>query len=287
MGNLLHLAGVSFKYTGIGASQQEVLTDITLSLGKNECVAIVGQSGSGKTTLIQHFTGLLKPTSGHIFFNDMDIWARSFRKSLLRRKIGLVFQFPETQLFEETVARDIAFGPRNLGLGEADIAQRVEEAMAALELDPRHFRERSPFRLSEGEKRRVAIAGVLAMQPDMLVFDEPTAGLDPKSVGRFIVIVRRLIDAGKAVTIVTHNMDFVAEVADRVIALRAGQLVFDGFPGELFTDADKIRNIGLQRPEIMDALASWHGPLSASLQGVYSFRELTARIKKIAHSPGL
>ncbi|MBN1464533.1 energy-coupling factor transporter ATPase [candidate division KSB1 bacterium] len=282
----LHLKGVSYKYSGIGASPQPVLRDITLSLGQNECVAIVGHSGSGKTTLIQHFTGLLKPISGQIFFNDANIWAKSFRKSLLRRKIGLVFQFPETQLFEETVGKDIAFGPRNLGLAEDDIAQRVESAMLALELDPHRFRDRSPFHLSEGEKRRVAIAGVLAMQPDMIVFDEPTAGLDPKSVGRFIATVRRLIDGGKAVVLVTHNMDFVAEVADRVIALRAGQLVFDGHPGDLFTNRERLRDIGLERPAIMDALESTSGR-GDSWQGVYSFREFESRVKKIAHSGDL
>ena len=284
MDDYLHLKNVSFKYTGIGASQHDVLCDISLSLGKNECVAIVGQSGSGKTTLIQHFTGLLKPTGGQIHFYGRDIWAKSFKKSQLRKKIGLVFQFPETQLFEESVGKDIAFGTRNMGLAEIDIERRIEEAMVAVELDPQSFRDRSPFHLSEGEKRRVAIAGVLAMQPDMLVFDEPTAGLDPRSVQKFIAIVRRLRDAGKAVVVVTHNMDFVAEIADRIVALRTGQLVFDGPPPDLFPDAAGVREIGLERPSLMEALESWHGPLPPSLRGLFSFRDFELNIKKIAHS---
>ncbi|MBN1480994.1 ATP-binding cassette domain-containing protein [candidate division KSB1 bacterium] len=283
MDNYLHLKHLCFKYTGIGASTQDVLNNITLSLGVNECVAIIGQSGSGKTTLIQHFTGLLKPSSGYVFYGDQDIWAKSFRKSVLRKKIGLVFQFPETQLFEESVAKDIAFGPKNMGLQQVDIEQRVVEAMQAMELDPALFRNRSPFHLSEGEKRRVAIAGVLAMQPDMLVFDEPTAGLDPKSVQRFAMIVRRLVEAGKAIVIVSHSMDFVAEVADRVIALHAGKLVYDGNPCDFFADIKRLRDIGLERPSLLEALDTWHRPVPPFLQGVISFQEFQNKIKKFAH----
>lgn len=282
MDHYLHLQQLCFKYSGIGASPQNVLNNITLSLGKNECVAIIGQSGSGKTTLIQHFTGLLKPTSGHVFYHDQDIWTKSFRKSLLRKKIGLVFQFPEIQLFEESVAKDIAFGPKNMGLAASDIEQRVVEAMQAMELDPTRFRDCSPFHLSEGEKRRVAIAGVLAMQPDMLVFDEPTAGLDPKSVQRFAAMVERLKQAGKAIVIVSHSMDFVAEVADRVIALHNGTLVFDGNPFDFFSDDQRLQDIGLERPSLLEALESWPAPLPSFLHGVISFRELQNKIKKCA-----
>ena len=287
MSHYLHLQNISFKYSGIGASDQHVLRDISLSLGQNQCSAIVGPSGSGKTTLIQQFTGLLKPTSGRILYNDQDIWAKSFKKSLLRKKIGLVFQFPETQLFEETVAKDIAFGPKNLGLDETDIAERIIQAMRAVELDPAVFRDRSPFRLSEGEKRRVAIAGVLAMQPDMLVFDEPTAGLDPKSVQRFGAIVRRLKNSGKAVVIISHSMDFVAEVADRIIALSQGRLRFDGAPAEIFSDAEKLATIGLERPTILEALDSWKEILPTALQNMLSYHEFQDKIEKFAHSEGL
>jgi energy-coupling factor transport system ATP-binding protein len=284
MSHFLHLKNISFKYSGIGASPSDVLRDVSFSLGANECVAIVGRSGSGKTTLIQHFTGLLQPSSGQVLYDDADIWHKSFKKSVLRKKIGIVFQFAENQLFEETVARDIAFGPKNMGLGEADVESRINDAMQSVELDPETFRDRSPFRLSEGEKRRVAIAGVLAMQPDMLVFDEPTAGLDPKSVQRFAGIVGRLKTAGKSIVIVSHSMDFVAQVADRIIALRQGELVFDGTPRQLFADADKINSIGLERPSLLDALDSWAHPIPDDIKDVLSLEELKIKLEKSAHS---
>ncbi len=287
MSHFLHLKNISFKYSGIGASQHDVLHDVSFSLGKNECVAIVGRSGSGKTTLIQHFTGLLKPTSGRVFFQDSDIWGKSFKKNGLRKKIGLVFQFAETQLFEETVAKDIAFGPKNMGLDEADIESRINEAMAAVELDPKIFRDRSPFRLSEGEKRRVAIAGVLAMQPDMMVFDEPTAGLDPKSVQRFAGIVDRLKISGKSFVIVSHSMDFVARVADRILALQRGELAYDGPARQFFADAERLSSIGLERPTLLDALESWAHPIPPEIKNVLSLEELEIKLEKFAHSGAL
>lgn len=283
MNHFLHLKNINFKYSGIGASQTDVLHDISFSLGANECVAIVGRSGSGKTTLIQHFTGLLKPTGGQVFFQNQDIWSKSFKKSILRKKVGIVFQFAETQLFEETVAKDIAFGPKNMGLDTDVVEARINEAMEAVELDPGVFRDRSPFRLSEGEKRRVAIAGVLAMQPDMLVFDEPTAGLDPKSVQRFAGIVDRLKFSGKSVVIVSHSMDFVSQVADRIIALRKGNLVFDGTPRDLFADTDTLFSIGLERPSLLDALDSWTHPVPPDIRHVLSLDELKIKLEKFAH----
>ena len=171
-----------------------------------------------------------------------------------------------------------------MGLDVSTIERRVEEDMRAVDLDPHHFKDRSPFQLSEGEKRRVAIAGVLAMQPDMLVFDEPTAGLDPKSVRKFIAIVQRLRDSGKAVIIVTHNMDFVAEAADRVIALASGELVFDGAPTQFFSDTAGLLKIGLERPVISEALQSWDKTLPHFLDDVFSLQEFHKRIEKCAHS---
>ncbi len=281
MEHFLELRHITFKYKGIGASPQNVLNDISLNLGKVECVALVGPSGSGKTTLIQHFTGLLKPSAGRVLFRGRDIWSRRFNKAELRKRIGIVFQFPETQLFEETVEKDIAFGPRNLGVPEDEIGRRVRAAMQAVDLSE-DFRQRSPFRLSEGEKRRAAIAGVLAMQPDMLVFDEPTAGLDPQGVQRFIDIIRRLLQS-KSVVVVTHNMDFVAEVADRIVALHAGSLVFDGSPRELFGDPQRVARMGLEMPTLSQALAQREST-PAFLKDVISFREFKRRINnKCAH----
>jgi len=275
MQHYLELKNLSFRYDNIGSSSQNVLDDISIELGKTECVALVGASGSGKTTLIQHFTGLLKPSSGQVLFQNQDIWSRRFSKAALRKKIGIVFQFPETQLFEETVEKDIAFGPRNLGVPAHEISRRVSQAMQDANLSE-DFRERSPFRLSEGEKRRAAIAGVLAMHPDMLVFDEPTAGLDPRGVRRFIDIVRRLLQT-KSVVIVTHNMDFVAEVADRVIALRAGALAFDGTPRTLFQNAQLVADIGLEMPSVPQILADRPGAPDF-LKGAISLPELQQKI---------
>ena len=277
MERFLQLENISFKYQGIGGSQESVLRDISIQLGKRECVALVGPSGSGKTTLIQHFTGLLKPNSGRVLFANQDIWARRYKKTELRKKIGIVFQFPETQLFEESVEKDIAFGPKNLGVPVNEIEQRVSEAMQAVDLS-KEFCSRSPFRLSEGEKRHTAIASVLAMHPEMLVFDEPTAGLDPQNVRRFSLIVRRLLET-RSIVIVTHNMDFVAEIADRVIALHSGSLVFDGTPKALFSDPVKVANIGLELPTLSKVLAE--RPSTPNfLKDSISFHELQQKIEE-------
>lgn len=275
MEHYLKLRNLSFCYDGLGASPKNVLDNISIELGKTECVALVGASGSGKTTLIQQFTGLLRPTGGQVLFQNQDIWRRRFNKAELRRKIGIVFQFPETQLFEETVEKDIAFGPRNLGVPAHEISRRVAEAMQQVNLSA-DFRDRSPFRLSEGEKRRAAIAGVLAMHPDMLVFDEPTAGLDPRGVRRFAEIVRRLLQS-KSIVIVTHNMDFVAETANRVIALRAGALVFDGTPRKLFQNTALVADIGLEMPTIPHILAKRAG-IPDFLKQAISLPELQQKI---------
>jgi energy-coupling factor transport system ATP-binding protein len=285
MSNSLKLDRIFFRYEGVVASQNDVLKGISLELGANECVAIVGPSGSGKTTLIQHFTGLLRPTGGTVTFNGQDIWARSFRQVELRKKIGLVFQFPEAQLFEETVEKDIAFGPINFGLPPAIIEERVLAAMQAVDLNPEYFRRRSPFRISEGEKRRVAIAGVLAMQPDMLVFDEPTAGLDPQGVQRFARMIKRLLNSGKSIVVVTHNMDFVAEVANRVLVLSRGELLFSGAPAELFSNLALVRQADLELPAVLQTLQEWEEPLPEEMRAILSYEQLVNYLKLDLRNP--
>ncbi|RPH93229.1 MAG: ATP-binding cassette domain-containing protein [Calditrichaeota bacterium] len=276
---LIELQHVFFRYEGVGASPQPALSDISLQLGGIECTAIVGPSGSGKTTLIQHFTGLLRPTAGQVFFRGQDIWNRHFKQQMVRRAIGLVFQFPEAQLFEETVEKDIAFGPKNAMLPVEEIRQRVQAAMNAVDLAPELFLERSPFRLSEGEKRRVAIAGVLAMQPKLLVFDEPTAGLDPRGVRRFVSIIRRLQAEGQGVVVITHNMDFVAEVADRVVVMNKGAILFDGMPQELFNNTALINQADLERPALYAALAEMAPKLPFEVSDVLNIQQLEERFK--------
>jgi energy-coupling factor transport system ATP-binding protein len=270
----LCLEHVSFQYTGINASDSAVLQDVSFRLHNNECTAIVGPSGSGKTTLIQHFTGLLKPSLGRIMVDGTDIWSKKYSLTALRRRIGLVFQFPESQLFEETVYQDVAFGPGNLQLSKEEIDRRVHQALSLVGLDVAIFGDRSPFRLSEGEKRKVAIAGVLAMQPEMVVLDEPTAGLDPVGVQSIADILLSLQQQGSAPVFITHNMDFVAEVAQRVIVLFNGGVLFDGSPVDLFAEVALLEQASLELPNFIQAFAPYRTLLPAAFQSVISYRRL-------------
>ncbi len=261
----LEFKNVFFQYTGIGGSDRNILHDISLSIEKPECIALVGPSGSGKTTLVQHFTGLLKPVRGSINFNGRNIWEKPHQFTALRQKIGLVFQFPESQLFEETVFKDIAFGPEKLGVPKDEISERIHSAMKAVGLSFDDFAERSPFKLSEGEKRRVAIAGILAMQPEMVVMDEPTAGLDPRGVRQIISIIDSLVDSGIAVVLITHNMELVARLAQRVIVLRDGVIVWDNSPKLLFDNADILAQTHLEVPDTVKLLKNHQSLLNIDI----------------------
>lgn len=229
--------------------ESRALEGVTLGVGPGEMVAIIGPTGSGKSTLIQHFNGLLRPTSGTVMVAGEDLWAPRTDRRKARQRIGLLFQFPEYQLFEETVRRDVAYGPKNLGLPESEIARRVEEALTLVGLDPSRFGDRSPFTLSGGEMRRVAMAGVLAMRPSVLVLDEPTAGLDPRGKEDLLQRVQALHREGMTVTLVTHNMDEAARLATRVVVLEAGRVAMDGTPGEIFAQEEELDRIGLGVPQ--------------------------------------
>ena len=273
----LELQDIWFRYTGIGGSDRMVLRGVSLRLDEKQCTAIVGPSGSGKTTLIQLFTGLLRPTSGRVLCDGRNIWDRDFPLAHLRRRVGLVFQFPELQLFEETVYKDVAFGPRNLGFPPDELEERVHQALDAVELDFQKFASRSPFKLSEGEKRRAAIAGVLAMDPELIVFDEPTAGLDPAGVRRMAGIVQRLLEQGRAVVVVTHNMDFVYQIAERAVVMKDGGIIFDGKTHDLFTNLPLIRNAGLELPEFYQArleFRKWLGDRYNKIKNVKDLLQL-------------
>lgn len=275
----LRLEKLSFRYSGIGASDRMILDQIDLTLGRG-CTAVVGPSGSGKTTLIQQFTGLLKPVSGRVLADGVDIWSRGYDLTALRRRIGLVFQFPEAQLFEESVARDIAFGPANLGWPEDRIQMAVDRAMALVGLDASRFRERSPFQLSEGEKRRVAIAGVLAMEPEMLVLDEPTAGLDPRGVRGVEELIGALLDQGTAVVLITHNMDFVNDMAARALLMINGRIAFDGDPALLFAEPELLAAGSLSPPLFIEHKRRMAGRWPAALQQIGSMRALRQVVRK-------
>jgi len=231
------------------AYETNAVMDVSFEIDKGEYVAVIGHTGSGKSTLVQHMNGLLKPTAGHITVGGIDVSAKGSAVVAIRRKIGMLFQYPEYQLFEETVHLDIAFGPKNLGVPAEEIDGRVREALALVGLDYEEFKERSPFELSGGQKRMVAFAGVLAMRPEVLVLDEPTAGLDPKSHEEVIQIIEKIREqTGCTIVIVSHNMDDVARLSDRVFVMAAGEIVKSGPPEEIFSDEEFLKNIGLGVP---------------------------------------
>ena len=230
--------------------EKKALCDVTFTIGDGEYVGLVGHTGSGKSTLVQHLNGLMKPTSGGIYFNGTDILSDDFNMKELRSRVGLVFQYPEHQLFEEDVFSDVCFGPKNLGLDTEDIEQRAYEALKAVGIRDERFYV-SPFDLSGGEKRRVAIAGVLAMRPEVLVLDEPCAGLDPKGREEILAIADDLHDSlGITIIIVSHSMDDLAEHADRILVMNEGMLVMDGPVKEVFGQRDLLESIGLGVPEV-------------------------------------
>lgn len=229
------------------------LNGVDLEIAAGEWVGIVGATGSGKTTLVQHLNGLLRPTSGRVIVNGTDIGAMRKIPAAVRAAVGMVFQYPEHQLFESTVYDEIAFGPRNLGLSEADVSTRVQEAMKTLELDFNAFRSRVPFHLSGGEKRRVAIAGVLAMRPKVLVLDEPTAGLDPGARKNFIKGMRELHREQNITIIwVSHDMNEIAVLADRLVVMQAGRIIKVGPPRMVFAAAAEILAAGLEIPAVAE-----------------------------------
>ena len=245
----IKLEGLSHTYQGGSPFQSTALHDVNLVIEDRDLLALIGHTGSGKSTLAQHLNGLLQPTSGRVLLDGQDINEKSSDKRALRFAVGLVFQYPEHQLFEETVKKDIGFGPRNMGLGEAEVDARVREAMDKIGLPYDEIAEKSPFELSGGQMRRVALAGVLAMRPRILVLDEPTAGLDPRARDFLLNDVRRLHAEGTSVVMISHSMDDVARLATRVAVLEKGRLVMEGSPGEIFARVDRLSGMGLDVPQ--------------------------------------
>ena len=233
-----------------GLPQQSVaLEDVTFSAEDGQFVGIIGHTGSGKSTLVQHLNGILKPKSGQILVSGTDITAEGVVLRDIRKKIGLVFQYPEYQLFEETVEKDVAFGPGNLGLGEDEIRRRVKEAIELVGLDYEELRKRSPFDLSGGQKRRVAIAGVIAMKPEVLILDEPTAGLDPKAHRDVLQMIEKVHShEGNIIFLISHNMDDIARMADKILVMDNGRLAMQGTAEEIFSQEEKLASMGLALP---------------------------------------
>lgn len=243
---------LNYIYSPNTPFEKYALNDISLTIKEGEFVGIIGHTGSGKSTLIQHMNGLIRATSGKITVNGTEITKDSRNLESLRQQVGLVFQYPEHQLFELTVEKDIAFGPRNLGLTEEEISRRVTEACELVGLEEKYLKK-SPFELSGGQKRRVAIAGVLAMKPKILILDEPTAGLDPRGRDAILGQIRQLHQAtGITIILVSHSMEDIAEYVDRVIAMDHGKIIIDGTPHEVFSKRDTLLSLGLSVPQITD-----------------------------------
>ena len=246
----LILDKVNYIFGENTAFETPALLDINLVIGEGEFIGVIGRTGSGKSTLIQHMNGLLKATSGAVYFNGEDIYDRDFKMKKLRSKVGLVFQYPEHQLFETSVIKDVSFGPKNLGLENLEVDMRSFGALKSVGIGD-DLLDASPFELSGGQKRRVAIAGVLAMQPDILILDEPTAGLDPrgkKDILDLIAKIRR--ERGISVILVSHSMEDVAEYVDRLVVMSNGRIVMDGPKREIFARFKELEKIGLAAPQV-------------------------------------
>jgi energy-coupling factor transport system ATP-binding protein len=238
---------VTYDYDPGGSSAAVALRDISLEVTDGEFLGVIGHTGSGKSTLIQHVNGLLQPTSGRVLVDGIDLSDKRARMDV-RRRVGMVFQYPESQLFAETVAEDVAFGPRNLALPEAEVQRRVRVAMAGVDLDYDRFAQRSPFDLSGGQMRRVALAGIIAMDPKILVLDEPMAGLDPAGRDEILGIIHRFHDGGMTIIMVSHSMEDIAANSQRIIVLKEGRIFAQGAPADVFGDEAGLYAIGLDVP---------------------------------------
>ncbi|MDK7355333.1 energy-coupling factor transporter ATPase [Peptoniphilus harei] len=249
--SLIEINNLSHVYSPGLPFEKKAVDDISLKIEENEFIGLIGHTGSGKSTFIQHLNGLLKPSSGEIIIDGTRVDKSGSNLTDLRKKVGLVFQYPEYQLFEETIERDIAFGPRNLDISEEEVHERVKASMESVGLDYETYKDKSPFELSGGLKRRVAIAGVLAMEPKVLILDEPTAGLDPRGRDEILSEIKNIHENRKmTVILVSHSMEDVAKIAERIIVFDKGKVFLDGEPREIFRNEDKLLGVGLGIPQI-------------------------------------
>ena len=277
---ILEVKNISYIYSAGTPFEHKALENVSFSLRRGEFVGVIGHTGSGKSTLMQQLNGLLKPTSGNVLLDGQDIWSDKKLTRQARFRVGLVFQYPEYQLFEETVYKDIAFGPRNMGLKENEIDRRVRQAASFVGLTEKQL-EASPFDLSGGQKRRVAIAGVIAMEPEVLILDEPTAGLDP--IGRAEILgnieaYRRAKNA--TVMMVSHSMEDVARLTDRLLVMNGSQLAMDGTPAEVFARAQELKDMGLNIPEVTQVFLHLR-KLGVDVENVYTIDQAVAQITKL------
>ena len=278
------LENVSYVYGEGTPFEMHALRDVSFSIRENAVTGLIGHTGSGKSTLVQLFNGLTRPSAGRILLDGADIWEKPKQIKQVRFRVGLVMQYPEYQLFEETVRADIAFGPKNMGLGAAEIDERVREAAALVGLDDALL-DHSPFELSGGEKRRVAIAGIIAMRPEVLVLDEPAAGLDPRGRDRILTQVRGYQKkTGATVVIVSHSMEDMARFCDDIVVLAQGELVMQGSTNEVFAHAERLTEVGLNVPEISRVCAMLRARGIPMDEGIFTVDAAAACILRLLGS---
>lgn len=278
----LVLENVTYIYGEGGLEETKALHDVSLTVPDHSFVGLVGHTGSGKSTLVQLMNGLLRPSQGRVLVDGYDLADKSKEVRERRKQVGLVFQYPEYQLFEETIAKDIAFGPKNQGLSEDEQIERVKEAMALVDLDYDTWKDRSPFELSGGQKRRVAIAGIVAMRPRYLILDEPTAGLDPLGRDRILEAIHRLYEkSDMSIILVSHSMDDVARFTERLIVFDHSHVVMDGTPAEVFSQPEKLCGIGLAVPQATRIAMALKARGVALPESIYTYEQLKAALLEL------
>ena len=277
---ILEVKNLTYIYSTGTPFEHKALDDISFSVERGEFIGIIGHTGSGKSTLMQQLNGLLKPTSGTVLLDGQDIWSDKKLTRQARFRVGLVFQYPEYQLFEETVYKDIAFGPKNMGLSPEEVDRRVREAAGFVGLTEQQL-EVSPFDLSGGQKRRVAIAGVIAMEPEVLILDEPTAGLDPVGRSEILGNIQSYRKAKNAtIMMVSHSMEDVARLTDRLLVMNGSKLAMDAPPAQVFTHAEELTQMGLNIPQVTQVFLELK-KLGLDVKNVYTIEQAAAEIKRL------
>ena len=277
---ILEVKNLTYIYSAGTPFEHKALDDISFSVERGEFIGIIGHTGSGKSTLMQQLNGLLKPTSGTVLLDGQDIWSDKKLTRQARFRVGLVFQYPEYQLFEETVYKDIAFGPKNMGLSAEEVDRRVREAAGFVGLTEQQM-EVSPFDLSGGQKRRVAIAGVIAMEPEVLILDEPTAGLDPVGRSEILGNIQSYRKAKNAtIMMVSHSMEDVARLTDRLLVMNGSKLAMDAPPAQVFTHAEELTQMGLNIPQVTQVFLELK-KLGLDVKNVYTIEQAAAEIRRL------
>lgn len=284
--SIVEVKNLTYKYAVGTPFEKTAVENVSFSINKGEVVGVIGHTGSGKSTLVQMLNGLIKPSSGNVLIDGKDIWAEPKKIRSVRFKVGIVFQYPEYQLFEDTVAKDIAYGPTNMQLPQDEIERRVQQASAFAGL-PKELLSKSPFDLSGGEKRRTAIAGVIAMDPEVLILDEPTAGLDPMGRENLLEQINKYHkDRGNTILIVSHSMEDIARISDRVLVMNKGKMEFFDTPESVFAQGDKLKEMGLKIPQITQIMNTLYEQGYSVKKGVLTIEEAVTELLPLLNKGG-